>query len=181
VSHIDLASIMHFVPVWRWIGYNSSALQAIGAIVGASFAVLGFVVLVIYARDTSKIADSARLQSKDNVIPFLSLAQLTAKEEVSGRPYLQWVIENQGFGPAIKVSHELFMGRTIRHRPTIMQGTTAVICNCDTPDAENFLRRLRTDGFTVEYESIAGERLRSTFRILSADIVDVSFVNLSRE
>jgi hypothetical protein len=60
--------------MWQWFMFNSSAIQSVASAVAAVFAFAGFIVLAIYAYDTRTIANSAVVQSKDHVLPFLALA-----------------------------------------------------------------------------------------------------------
>jgi hypothetical protein len=62
-----------------------------------------------------------------------------------------------------------------------MKGDTSVIVACDGQYGALFAEQLKTKGFRAEYESLAGERFRSTFRIKDKDTVDVKFENLSRQ
>ncbi|WP_158819235.1 hypothetical protein [Granulicella sp. S156] len=167
--------------VLQWATNNSAGIQAIAALVASFVGVAGLAVLCKYAWDTRTIANATAFQAKDNVLPFLALNLVTLKQGL----YLtcdEWQLENQGFGPAINVKHYLFDDPIPKQRLSIMQGTESVICDTTTQEGRLFTDNMRSKkGFIVEYESIAGESLRSTFRLMDANQVSVSFENLSRK
>lgn len=157
---------------------NSAGIQAVASSVAAVFAISGFIVLAIYAYDTRTIANATAVQVKDKVMPFLALALVPS--DLGGG--MQWKVQNQGFGPAINVKHWLLENPMPSQRPSIMQGADALICASEGDDGLRFAKSLKAgNGFRIEYESIAGEHFRSTFKIVDAQRVDVKFENLSRE
>jgi len=166
--------------VLQWATVNSVAIQAMSALAAAAVGVLGFAVLCKYAWDTRTIAKATAIQARDRVLPFLALNLVAANDG----PFRwdEWRLENQGFGPAINIKHWLFDDPVPRQRLSIMQGTDARICDTTTEDGRLFTENMRARrGFVVEYESIAGEHLRSTFRLMDATGVSVEFENLSRK
>jgi hypothetical protein len=158
--------------------HNSGGIQALASAVAAIFAIAGFIVLVIYAYDTRTIAIATSVQAKDKVMPFLALTLVSTEQDENTT---KWMVQNQGFGPAINVKHWLLDRLTPTQRPTIMQGKDALICINDGEYGRCFAESLKgNSGFRIEYESIAGEHLRSTFKIVDSQQVDVKFENLSR-
>ena len=164
--------------MWQWIMCNSAGLQAVGATVAALFAVAGFIVLCIYAWDTKTIAKTAVNQTKDSLITFLALSQVQKDDDPS---VLQWKIQNQGSNPAINIKVWLFNDPKPKQKPSLMKGESFVIFDDAPPNASLFAEQLKSvDGFKTQYESLAGERFESIFRIKDKDTVEVSFKNLSR-
>jgi len=51
-----------------------------------------------YARDTKRIADDSATQVERAQMPFLALGMRERDESSPG-----WILENQGFGPAINI------------------------------------------------------------------------------
>jgi hypothetical protein len=168
--------------MWTWVICNSSGLQAIAAVVAAVFAILGFVVLCIYAFDTKIIARAASNQTKDNAIPFISLDLTSDANEQGAKPNARsWKLENQGSGPAINLKIWLLNDHKPKQRFSMMKNAIRKILDFDGPDNEVFHTRLRRrEGVKAEYESLAGEKLRNTFRMTEADGLEVEFENLSR-
>jgi hypothetical protein len=80
---------------WQWIVTNSAGLQAVGAVVAAFFAVVGFGVLCVYAYDTKTIARATSNQAKDALMPFISL-DLTPDDIHPNA--LIWKMHSQGSG-----------------------------------------------------------------------------------
>jgi hypothetical protein len=69
----------------------------------------------------------------------------------------------------------------LRQRHSLMTGCVADIVIEDEQDGTRLLEKLRSvDGFRVEYESLANEKSRSTFRLKANDTDIVAFENLSR-
>jgi hypothetical protein len=157
--------------MWQCIMTNSAGIQAVAA-------VLGFLGLCFYALDTRKIRQATSLQAKDNLIAFLALSQLPKDGDPS---VLQWKLQNQGSGTAINIKVWLLNNPTPKQKPSLMKGESFVICDVDDPNAPLFAKQLKSvDGFKTQYESLAGERFESTFKLKDKDTVDVSFKNLSR-
>jgi hypothetical protein len=164
--------------MWQWIVCNSAGLQAVGAIVAALFAIAGFVVLCVYAWDTKTIAKAASHQTKDNFIAFLALSQLPRDGKLD---VLQWKIQNMCSGPAINIRSWLPGKSTPRQRPSLMKEESFVICDVYSQEGLLFAEQLKSsNGFKIEYESLAGEKFRSTFKVKDVDTVVVEFENLSR-
>jgi hypothetical protein len=157
--------------MWQCIMTNSAGIQAVAAVLG----VLG---LCIYALDTRKIRQATSLQAKDNLIAFLALSLLSKDSDPS---VLQWKLQNQGSGTAINVKVWLHNNPKPIQKPSLMKGESFVICDADTQEGREFAEQLKSaDGFKTQYESLAGERFESTFRVKDKDTVDVGFKNLSR-
>ena len=157
--------------MWQWIVCNSAGIQALAALVG-------LIVLSVYTFYTSRIRRATSLQAKDNLIAFLALHILPTDGDPS---VLSWKLQNQGSGTAINIRVWLLDDPNPKQRPSLMKGDTSVIVACDGQDGALFAEQLKTKGFRAEYESLAGERFRSTFRIKDKDTADVSFENLSRQ
>jgi hypothetical protein len=168
--------------MWTWIACNSAGLQAVAAVIAAVFAILGFIVLCIYALDTKTIARAASNQTKDNAIPFISLDLTSDASEHGAMPNARsWKLENQGSGPAINLKIWLLNDHKPKQRFSMMKGTVRKLLDFNGPDNEVFHTRMRRpEGVKAEYESLAGEKLRSTFRMTEADGIEVEFENLSR-
>jgi hypothetical protein len=86
--------------MWQWIVFNSAGIQGLAALVGGVVALLGLIVLCIYALDTRKIRKATSLQAKDNLIAFLALSILPTDGDPS---VLSWKLQNQGSGTAINI------------------------------------------------------------------------------
>ena len=150
---------------------NSAGLQAAAA-------VLGLVGLCVYAIDTKRIRRATSLQAKDNLIAFLALTQLPKDNDPS---VLQWKIQNQGSGTAINIKVWLFDDPKPKQKPSLMKAESFVICDVSDPNAPLFAAQLKSvDGFKTQYESLAGERFESIFRLRDKETVEVTFENLSR-
>ena len=165
--------------MWQWIVCNSAGLQAVGAIVAALFAVAGFVVLCVYACDTRKIARAASNQTKDSLIPFIALDP--TKNKTDPNAPLVWKMHNHGLGAAINIKIWLLDDNAAKQRFSMMSGGEHDILDFRDPDYPILIGRLRrTQGVKAEYESLAGEKFRSTFTMKDHS-VDVTFENLSRK
>jgi len=163
---------------------NSAGLQAAAAVVGVIFAVAGFVVLCIYARDTRTIAVAATNQGKDSVIPFLALdlSPIKNSSQLEGDQPLSWKLENHGFGPAINVKIWLLRDDAPKQRFSLMTGDKHTIVNFGATQDRALLetRLKRPSGVKVAYSSLAGEDFLTTFRRSGADPLEVTFENLTR-
>jgi hypothetical protein len=167
--------------MWTWIICNSAGIGAIAAVVAAIFAILGFAVLCIYAFDTKTIARAASYQTKDNLLPFVSLDLTTDADGLSAVDPRSWKLENQGSGPALNLKIWLLNDQKPKQRFSMMKGSVRKLLDAHGQDNETFHARMRRpEGVRAEYMSLAGERLRSTFRLTESDGIEVTFENLSR-
>jgi len=167
--------------VLQWATNNSAGIQAIAALIASFVGLAGFGVLCKYALDTRTIARATDFQGKDNVLPFLAL-NLVAVRQGQHLSCDEWRLENQGFGPAINVKYRMFDVPLPKQKLSIMQGTESAVCDTTTQEGIRFSNNMRTNrDFIVEYESIAGESLRSAFRLMEVTQVSVCFENLSRK
>jgi hypothetical protein len=119
----------------NWI----EALAALG-LVGLTY--LTLVVLRDYAADTKTIAKASASQLENAQKPFLVVV-----------PTLQggWVIENQGFGPAINATWAYTQaGKVIRQIPALAVGATHNVQNEFPQLVGNPL------GVSIDYESLSG-------------------------
>lgn len=71
-------------------------------LIGLSF--LTLVVLAKYAFDTNQIAKASVLQIENSQMPFLTVAMRETVQDRQGG----WVIENQGFGPALNIRYSFY-------------------------------------------------------------------------
>lgn len=132
-----------------------------------------FIVLCIYAWDTRTIAKATSMQSKNAVVPVLSLGSFGLNQD---RPDLQvWQLENHGLGPALNIDH-FFRDSKVMRRPSIMQGKTAALADFNSPLGVEIHEILKTgEGFRVEYESAFGEKFRSRFWLEGPLSVSIKF------
>ena len=127
----------------NWIG----ALSAVALVV---LTLLTLLVLKEYATDTKTIAKASASQTEDAQKPFLVLR---TKYRPNGE---LWIVENQGFGPAINIRHSEVGGSggfTENVNP-LAKGDCVFL---DTFD----INVMRNHVFTVEYESLSGTKYRT--------------------
>jgi hypothetical protein len=161
---------------WQWIVTNSAGVQSV-------IAFFAFVVLCKYAWDTRTVAQAASNQTKDGVMPFIAIDLTSDAGEAGALPNARsWKMENQGAGPAINVKIWLLNDETPKQRFSVMKGSIRKLLDFRGPENELFHDRLqRPEGVKAEYESLAKERFRSTFRMVGTEIIEVTFENISRD
>jgi hypothetical protein len=141
---------------------NSAGLQAVAALVATLFAIAGFIVLCIYARDKKTVANVAANQTKDSVIPFIAL---DVSPDATFPNILSWKMHNQGSGPALNVKIRLLDDSHTKERLSIISGDSHKLLDSSDPQHTQIIARLKTKaGIQADYESLAGEKCRSTFR-----------------
>jgi hypothetical protein len=115
----------------NWI----EALAALGLL---ALTYLTLVVLKDYAADTKLIARASGSQLEAAQMPFLVVV-----------PHNGWVIENQGFGPAINATlTDAQTGRVIQPLPALAPG--------GTHDVQNEFPQLHGKPLSIDYESLSG-------------------------
>jgi hypothetical protein len=115
----------------NWI----EAFAALGIVV---LTYLTLVVLKDYAADTKMIARASGSQLEASQVPFLVVV-----------PHNGWVIENQGFGPAINATLAYTQtGRVIQPLPALAPGATH--------DVQNEFPQLHGKPLSIDYESLSG-------------------------
>ena len=122
----------------NWI----EALAALGIV---ALTYLTLVVLKDYAADTKTIAKASASQLENAQMPFLVVV-----------PQSGWVIENQGFGPAINATWSYTQyGLVIRPLPALPP--TAIY------DVQNIFPQLigNPPGVSIDYESLSGLRYQT--------------------
>ncbi len=131
----------------NWI----EAFAALGIVV---LTYLTLVVLKDYASDTKTIAKASASQLENAQMPFLAVV-LKAEDVVRRFPG-GWVIENQGFGPAINATWSYTQyGLVIRPLPALPP--TAIY------DVQNIFPQLigNPPGVSIDYESLSGLRYQT--------------------
>jgi hypothetical protein len=117
----------------NWI----EALAALGIV---ALTYLTLVVLKDYAADTKTIAKASASQLENAQMPFLVVV-----------PQNGWVIENQGFGPAINATLAFTQtGRVIQPLPALAPGATH--------NVQNEFPQLHGQPLSIDYESLSGAR-----------------------
>jgi hypothetical protein len=119
-----------------------SWIEAVAALSLVALTYLTLVVLKDYAADTKTIAKASASQLENVQMPFLVVV-----------PKLQggWVIENQGFGPAINATWAYTQaGKVIRPIPALAVGATHNVQNEFPQLVGNPL------GVSIDYESLSG-------------------------
>jgi len=120
----------------NWI----EALAALGIV---ALTYLTLVVLKDYAADTKTIAKASASQLENAQMPFLVVV-----------PQSGWVIENQGFGPAINATLAYTQtGRVIRPIPALAPRATH--------NVQNEFPQLAGKPLSIDYESLSGARYQT--------------------
>lgn len=170
------------MTTWQWVTCNSAGLQAVAAAVGVLVAFIGLVVLCVYAWDTRTIAEAASNQAKDSVIPFIALDITWDSPDDPISTARSWKMENHGLGPAMNISIWLLNDEKPKQRLSLMKGSVRKILDFSGPENDLFHERMRRErGVVAEYESIAGERFRTTFKLRQDEGLHLTFENLSRK
>jgi hypothetical protein len=95
-------------------------------------------------------------------MPFISL-DLTPDDIHPNA--LIWKMHSQGSGPAINLKIWLLDDSNTKERFSMMRGDVHPILDSRDPNHAKLMGRLNTEsGVKVEYDSLAGESFRSTFR-----------------
>jgi hypothetical protein len=129
-----------FINLPNWI----EALAALGIVV---LTYLTLVVLKNYAADTKTIAKASASQLENAQMPFLAVVQKPRTPDFQGG----WVIENQGFGPAINATWSYTQaGKAIRPLPALAPRAMHVVQNEFPQLVGNQL------GVSIDYESLSG-------------------------
>ena len=76
-------------------------IQTLAAVSIVILTLLTLIVLRRYAADTKTIADASASQTENCQMPFLAVAMTEGTPAGPGG----WIIQNQGFGPAINISY----------------------------------------------------------------------------
>jgi hypothetical protein len=132
-----------------------SWIQAGAAIVLTAVTAVTLRVLVGYAADTKTLAKNSADQIELSQMPFVALIELTDRNRTTN-----WVIQNIGFGPAKNVYHSRLRNPTLNMMsaaPPLGVNSQYAISNDDANIATS------TDGFIIEYESLAGRKFRTVF------------------
>jgi hypothetical protein len=131
-----------------------SWIQAIAAAVIVVLTGWTLKVLREYAADTKKIADASVKQLQSSQMPFLAI---TMRTTAPGAP-AGWVIQNQGFGPAVNIR---FTGYTGGNEP-VLKSTPPIGVGEDRPLHNDIAQVLARWPFEVKYESLAGLPYKTT-------------------
>lgn len=122
-------------------------IQALAAVCIVPLTLLTLIVLKRYAADTKKIARASASQLENSEMPFLAIVQ----HQLNG-----WIIENQGFGPAINGSWSYVQGGRHTHQiPSLAPKATHTIQNLFAPVVAN------QAGIEIAYESLSGLKYRT--------------------
>jgi hypothetical protein len=135
--------------MWQWITCNSSAIQAAGAGIIVLVSALTLIVLCIYAADTKRIAKASVQQVENAQTPFLAVRQEeNVPNQVGG-----WILENQGFGPALNI-----VCRYCENQQEVRVYMYSLGPRTPRSLQNHFANARGTpEGFTIEYASLSGK------------------------
>ena len=123
-------------------------IQAVAALGIAALTLMTLTVLKKYAVDTRRLADDSASQVERAQMPFLAV--------VRNNEHRDWVIVNQGFGPAIKVAYHGFTGDGKPDQSNPVQ----TLAPGEVASAPIHLMNVNNN-FDIDYESLAGKKYRS--------------------
>src|ERR1700686_3643336 len=131
--------------MWNWIACNSSTIQVV-------LTLLTLLVLLRYVWDTRRIAKASVQQIENAQAPFLAVRQQEHLEgQVGG-----WVLENQGFGPALNIVCSYRQNQQdVRVQMYSLGPRTPRSLGNHFANA-----RCTPEGFKIEYESVSGKKYR---------------------
>jgi hypothetical protein len=122
-------------------------IEALAALGLAFLTYRTLLVLKDYAADTKTIAKASASQLENAQMPFLVVVQKPRMQDYQGG----WVIENQGFGPALNATWSYAQaGRVIRPLPALAPRAIHDVQNDFAPLVGNPL------GVSIDYESLSG-------------------------
>jgi len=130
-------------------------IQALAAICLVILTLLTLIVLKGYAADTKTIADTSVSQTENSQMPFLAVAMREGDQNAQGG----WIVENQGFGPALNIGFSDYRDGRRHMRPIPPLGIGGKRTNLHN-EISNALAQ--AEGFEIEYESLSGKRYRTT-------------------
>lgn len=113
------------------------------------------VVLYGYAKDTRRIADDSSTQVERSQMPFLSITM--RENDANGQG--GWILQNQGFGPALNVAFSDYRNGERYMHPIPPLGTGATRNNLHN---EIVGALAHPEGFEVRYDSMSGKAYRTT-------------------
>ncbi len=132
---------------------------------------LTLLVFIRYAYDTYRIAKSSVAQTENSHMPFLAVAQ---QENIQGRQG-GWILQNQGFGPALNAIYPLYdaNGRKYSHRfiAPLSQGAEYSAVHNDIAEALNSGR-----DFEIVYESLSGHSYRTVVTLKPGMPLQTKFI-----
>jgi|HubBroStandDraft_6_1064221.scaffolds.fasta_scaffold669100_2 hypothetical protein len=135
----------------NWAGW----FQAVAAFAIVYFTGRSLIVLKGYAEDTKKIAKASAEQVENTQKPFVGL--VLKPENIVQRFPGGWVIENQGFGPALNLKH------THGFDPTVFDYTAPVLGKDQFHHLDRInIETARNHEFKIEYESLSGKKYRTS-------------------
>ena len=148
--------------MWNWIACNSSTIQVV-------LTLLTLLVLLRYVWDTRRIAKASVRQIENAQTPFLAVLQ---QEHLVGQVG-GWVLENQGFGPALNI----VCGYRQNQRNVRVQ-MYSLAPRTPRSLASHFENARGTpEGFKIEYESVSGEKYQ-TFITWEGEAMKTDFKKL---
>ncbi len=141
-----MAWIISNLPNW---------IQAIAAVALVALTLATLLVLYKYAADTKRIADISASQTENSQMPLLIVAM---RENAGG-----WVMENQGFGPALNILYSVYdQGGQKSMRSTPPMGRGAIRENLHQTIAATLGRHK----FEMKYELLSGLEYRTEVEIV---------------
>ena len=145
-------------------------IQAIAAIVVVVLTFLTLIVLRKYAADTKTIARASVVQIENAQTPFLALVRTRDR---FGQP-AEWVIENQGTGPAINVTVALLQsGSGVLSVPPI---APKAMSDVHSTIANSVVGK---KAMQFDYEALSGSKYRTVIT-WEGEIIRTQFVDLQR-
>jgi len=145
-------------------------IQAITSIVLTLATIATFVALIFYVRDTRRIAKNSSDQIENSQMPFVVLAEQTGPERTC-----RWMIHNQGFGPAVNIYHNRWLGSAAPNMMTSTPPLASTQKNLVDDNSANI--RTEKPGFVIEYESLSGKKYR-TIVFQHGDVSKTTFEKL---
>jgi hypothetical protein len=130
-----------------------SWIQTIAAVCLVVLSGVTLLVLRKYAADTKRIADASASQTENSQVPFLAVTMRVMTRDAPGG----WVVQNQGFGPALNVFYSAYGGGVLTMVPLAALGV----------GSERYLHdqigyALDQGAFEMSYESLSGLKYGTT-------------------
>jgi hypothetical protein len=128
-----------------FIAHLPNWIQALAAVALVFLTWRSLLILRKYAEDTKRIADKSVEQIENAQKPFLALVIRTLE-----MGHNEWVIENQGSGPALNIRHSDPRGEDIMFdMPPLAKGDFNLLKFFDR-------QMVARNGFTIQYASLGG-------------------------
>jgi hypothetical protein len=142
----------------NWIEAIGAALAAVATVCIAVLTFLTLKVLRVYADDTKRIANDSATQVERGQMPFVSIGFVP---HVPGGQ-ASWVIENQGFGPAMNIRCHYGAQNAAGNAVSGEQYVPSLAVNGRHPASPSLHRAIQNQQpVEIEYTSLSGKRYSS--------------------